>query len=604
MVSNGGELNDLALPPKPTGFNFSGFAGMGLPMNAGSKLKRPVAALDHDEDGPERKLEKLDLPEVDPTVQTGELVEGAGVIGADLAAEDVDGDEKPNVNSKDDVKPMVDASGDIEMKEDKPDTKPTEVPVATQKKEEEEEEEEDPLDAYMKEIGQDVSEVNRGDATRLGRMAADEEDEEKEVKNVAEQKLQEAEALLAVAASRSRKKDLPPPDHSKIKYEPFRKAFYSAPLEVMEMDEEELELLRLEMDGIKVRGQDVPRPVKNWGAFGLPAACLEMIHRKGWTQPTSIQAQSIPCIMSGRDVIGIAKTGSGKTIAYLLPLFRHVKDQRPVTGNEGPIAMVMAPTRELAMQIYSEIKPFAKTLNFRVACCVGGASISEDISEMKKGAEVVICTPGRMIDLLTANNGRVTNVRRVTYLTLDEADRMFDMGFEPQVMKIVSNIRPDAQKVLFSATFPKTMESLARKILQRPLEITVGGRSVVGPEIDQRVEIRDSDTKFTRLLQLLGEYQEANKGEDDEFRTLIFVERQEAADDLFRELLTRGYVCASLHGGKEQVDRDEAIKNFKTGDVPTIVATSVAARGLDVKELKLVIVSHLHPDSPVVRHRG
>jgi len=168
---------------------------------------------------------------------------------------------------------------------------------------------------------------------------------------------------------------------------------------------------------------------------------------------------------------------------------------------------------------------------------------------------------------------------------------MFDMGFEPQVMKIVGNIRPDAQKVLFSATFPKTMESLARRILSKPLEITVGGRSVVAPEIDQRVEIRDTDTKFTRLLQLLGEYHQNNAEEEDEFRTLIFVERQDGADDLFRELLTRGYVCASLHGGKEQVDRDEAITNFKRGDVPTIVATSVAARGLDVKELKLVIVS-------------
>lgn len=209
---------------------------------------------------------------------------------------------------------------------------------------------------------------------------------------------------------------------------------------------------------------------------------------------------------------------------------------------------------------------------------------------MKKGAEVVICTPGRMIDLLTANNGRVTNVRRTTYIVMDEADRMFDMGFEPQVMKIINNVRPNAQKVLFSATFPKTMESLARKILVKPLEITVGGRSVVAPEIDQRVEVRDGDTKFTRLLEILGEMGEEHKDEDD-FRALIFVDRQESADDLFRELLQRGYVCASLHGGKEQVDRDEAIKNFKNGDVPIIVATSVAARGLDVKELKLVIVS-------------
>jgi ATP-dependent RNA helicase DDX46/PRP5 len=384
----------ISLPPKPAAFNLGGFAGVGLPMNAGSKLKRSVVALEHDddEDGP-RKLEKLDLPEVDLTVHADPIA----ADGGDLAAEDVEvvaEEEKPEVT-------------DIKTEVDEPATK-----------EAEEEEEEDPLDAYMKEIGQDVSETNKTDAKRLGLMAADEEEEEQEIKNVAEQKLQEAEALLATAASKSRKKDLPPPDHSKIKYEPFRKAFYTAPVEAMEMDEEEAELLRLEMDGIKVRGQDVPRPVKNWGAFGLPMGCLDLIQRKGWTQPTSIQAQAIPCIMSGRDVIGIAKTGSGKTIAYLLPMFRHVKDQRPSSGLEGPIGLVMAPTRELAMQIYSEIKGFTKALGFRVACCVGGVSISEDISEMKKGADIVICTPGRMIDLLTANNGRVTNVRRVTYLVL------------------------------------------------------------------------------------------------------------------------------------------------------------------------------------------
>ena len=389
----------ISLPPKPAAFNLGGFAGVGLPMNAGSRLKRSVVALEHDddEDGP-RKLEKLDLPDVDPTVHTEESA-GAPTIGADLAAEDVEAENEADKPEIKDIKMEVDEPAKPEVKE-------------------EEEEEEDPLDAYMKEIGQDVSETNKTDAKRLGLMAADEEEEEQEVKNVAEQKLQEAEALLATAASRSRKKDLPPPDHSKITYEPFRKAFYNAPVEAVEMDEEEAELLRLEMDGIKVRGVDVPRPVKNWGAFGLPMGCLDLIQKKGWTHPTSIQAQAIPCIMSGRDVIGIARTGSGKTIAYLLPMFRHVKDQRPSAGLEGPIGLVMAPTRELAMQIYSEIKGFTKALGFRVACCVGGVSISEDIAEMKKGADIVICTPGRMIDLLTANNGRVTNVRRVTYLVL------------------------------------------------------------------------------------------------------------------------------------------------------------------------------------------
>lgn len=218
-------------------------------------------------------------------------------------------------------------------------------------------------------------------------------------------------------------------------------------------------------------------------------------------------------------------------------------------------------------------------------CAYGGSPIKDQIAEFKKGAEMIVCTPGRMIDLLTANSGRVTNLRRVTYIVLDEADRMFDMGFEPQVMKIIGNIRPDRQTVLFSATFPKQMDSLARKILTKPLEITVGGRSVVAAEIEQIVEVRVEDTKFNRLLEILGQMY----NEDPECRTLIFVDRQEAADNLLRELMRKGYLCMSLHGGKDQVDRDSTIADFKAGVVPIVIATSVAARGLDVKQLKLVV---------------
>ena len=221
----------------------------------------------------------------------------------------------------------------------------------------------------------------------------------------------------------------------------------------------------------------------------------------------------------------------------------------------------------------------------KAVCAYGGSPIKDQIADMKKGAEIIVCTPGRMIDLLTANSGRVTNLKRVTYLVLDEADRMFDMGFEPQVMKIVNNIRPDRQTLLFSATFPKQMDSLARKILKKPLEITVGGRSVVAAEIDQIVEVRAEDTKFNRLLEILGQLY----NEDPEARTLIFVDRQEAADNLLRELLRKSYLAMSLHGGKDQVDRDTTISDFKSGVVPIVIATSVAARGLDVKQLKLVI---------------
>ena len=246
----------------------------------------------------------------------------------------------------------------------------------------------------------------------------------------------------------------------------------------------------------------------------------------------------------------------------------------------------MTPTRELAVQIYRESKPFLKVLGLRAVCVYGGAPISEQIAEMKKTAEIVVATPGRMIDLLTANSGRVTNLKRVTYLVLDEADRMFDMGFEPQVMKIINNIRPDRQTVLFSATFPKQMEALARKVAKvKPLEITVGGRSVVAKEIEQIVEVREESTKFNRLLEILG----TTYNEDMDSRTLIFVDRQEAADDLLRDLMRKGYATMSLHGGKDQVDRDSTINDFKAGIVPIVTATSVAARGLDVKQLKLVI---------------
>lgn len=392
--------------------------------------------------------------------------------------------------------------------------------------------------------------------------------------------------ILAMASKR-KKKDLPAINHAKVAYQPFRKSFYHEPSELSEMTEEEVADLRLELDGIKIRGIDAPKPVQKWSQCGLGVQTLEVIRKLGYEKPTSIQTQAIPSIMSGRDVIGVAKTGSGKTIAFLLPMFRHIKDQRPIDQLDGPVGLVMTPTRELATQIHKECKPFLKALNLRAVCAYGGAPIKDQIADLKRGAEIIVCTPGRMIDLLAANSGRVTNLRRVTYVVLDEADRMFDMGFEPQVMKILGNIRPDRQTVLFSATFPRQMEALARKTLVKPVEIVVGGRSVVAPEITQIVEVRSEETKFVRLLELLGNLYEHDKNEDD--RALIFVDRQEAADGLLKDLIRKGYPCMSIHGGKDQIDRDSTIDDFKAGVVPILIATSVAARGLDVKQLKLVV---------------
>ncbi|GJQ12322.1 hypothetical protein GpartN1_g4721.t1 [Galdieria partita] len=371
-------------------------------------------------------------------------------------------------------------------------------------------------------------------------------------------------------------------DHSKFNYISFKKNFYIEAPEIAKMSWEDVHEYRKQLGGIRIRGRNCPKPVKTWGQCGLSSSVLDTLRKLRFEKPTAIQAQAIPAIMNGRDVIGIAKTGSGKTLAYVLPMLRHIAAQPSLQIGDGPIGLIVAPTRELAIQIYGEIRRFAKALDIKVVCAYGGSGIGDQIAKLKVGAEVVVCTPGRMIDLLSMNGGRATNLRRVTYLVIDEADRMFDMGFEPQVTRIAENVRPDRQTVMFSATFPPQVENLARKILSQPIEIVVGGRSVAASSIEQFVEVRKEETKFLRLLELIGEWY-------DKGSILVFVDRQENADRIFNDLILAGYRCMSLHGGLDQADRDSTIADFKNGLVKILVATSVAARGLDVKHLRLVI---------------
>jgi ATP-dependent RNA helicase DDX46/PRP5 len=243
-------------------------------------------------------------------------------------------------------------------------------------------------------------------------------------------------------------------DHSKIQYPPFRKNFYIEVKEISRMTAEEATAYRKELE-LKIRGKDVPRPLKTWNQTGLNNKVLEVIKKAGFEKPMPIQSQALPIIMSGRDCIGIAKTGSGKTLAFVLPMLRHIMDQPPLVQGDGPIGLIMAPTRELVQQIYNDIKKFSKVLGLTCVPVYGGSGVAQQISDLKRGAEMVVCTPGRMIDILCTSAGKITNLRRVTYLVMDEADRMFDMGFEPQITRIVQNTRPDRQTVLFSATFPR-----------------------------------------------------------------------------------------------------------------------------------------------------
>ena len=370
-------------------------------------------------------------------------------------------------------------------------------------------------------------------------------------------------------------------DHEAMAYEPFRRAFYIEVPELRQMSDVAVRRYRA-TNGIKVRGKHVPKPLKTWIQAGLPTAIVNVLREKGFEAPLPIQSQALPVIMSGRDCMAVAKTGSGKTMSFVLPMLRHIKDQPPLAKGDGPIAIIMAPTRELVQQIAKEVKMVAQALGMRCTAVFGGLGIGSQIADLKRGSEVVVCTPGRMIDILSSGNKTVTNLSRVTYLVMDEADRMFDMGFEPQIARIISNIRPDRQTVLFSATFPRPVEKLAKEVLVDPVEIQMGGRSVVNSDITQIVEIRPESERFLRLLQLLGEW-------NDKGKILVFVSSQDRCDMLFTELVSSGYPCLSLHGGKDQEDRESTIVDFKSDACDLMVATSVAARGLDVKELVLVV---------------
>ena len=406
--------------------------------------------------------------------------------------------------------------------------------------------------------------------------------------------------MLAIAQRKKAKKELKKIDHKKMYYEEFTKNFYTETEETRELTEEEVANLRFEMENIQVRGKDIPKPVDRWSAMGLSAQVQQVIAGLGYTKPTPIQAQAIPSIMSGRDLIGVAKTGSGKTMAFLLPMFRHIKAQRPLKksklGSEGPIAVVLAPTRELADQIGRECKPFAKAVGLNVAICFGQASLKDNIDKIKLGVEIIVATPGRLIDLATVNSGNLLSFSRTTYMVLDEADRLWDMGFAPQVKMILSQIRPDRQFVMFSATFPNNLEVLAKEMLkEKPVQITIGGRATVAKEIELKVDVLERPDRLKRLLQILGEkYAEAdwsplNRDQWDD-QTLIFVERQDAATELLGALMKRGFTKVSyIHGSREQDERVAAITDFKNGHYPILIATSIAARGLDVKNLKLVI---------------
>jgi len=384
------------------------------------------------------------------------------------------------------------------------------------------------------------------------------------------------------------KKELPPTDHAKIKYMEFKKNFYIECRDLTNMKAHEVDSFRKASGDIRVRGKYCPKPIKNFNQSGLNDNILRQLARRGYEHPFPIQMQAIPALMCGRDVIGIAETGSGKTLAFLLPMFRHVMDQPILKDGDGFIGLIMGPTRELCTQISKEAGKFTDIVGLKTVACYGGTALGEQLGQLKRGCEIVVATPGRLIDVLTISNGKVTNLRRVTFLVLDEADRMFDMGFEKQISQVIRNLRPDRQVAMFSATFPPHIEGLAKKLLHKPLEIVIGQRGGTASRIVQKVEVMSQERKFYRLLQLLGEW-------SDHGQIIIFVSKQNDVDNLFDQLFKHGYSALTLHGGQDQTDREFSISDFKEGVRTILIATSIASRGLDCKAVVLVI-NYAAPD--------
>ncbi|XP_072976138.1 DEAD-box ATP-dependent RNA helicase 24 [Typha angustifolia] len=386
---------------------------------------------------------------------------------------------------------------------------------------------------------------------------------------------------------------IPALDHSEIEYEPFNKDLYEEKSSISGLNEQDVADYRKSL-AIRVSGFDVPKPIKLFEDCGFSTALMHAISKQGYEKPTSIQCQALPILLSGRDIIGIAKTGSGKTAAFVLPMIVHIMDQPELQKEEGPIGLICAPTRELAHQIYLEAKKFAKPHNLRVAAVYGGVSKLDQFKELKAGCEIVVATPGRLIDLLKM---KALKMFRATYLVLDEADRMFDLGFEPQIRSIVGQIRPDRQTLLFSATMPYKVERLAREILTDPIRVTVGEVGRANEDITQVVNVIPSDAE--KMPWLLGRL----PGMIDDGDVLVFGSKKATVDEIEKQLIQKGFKVAALHGDKDQASRTETLQKFKSGIYHVLVATDVAARGLDIKSIKSVVNFDVARDMDMHVHR-
>lgn len=365
---------------------------------------------------------------------------------------------------------------------------------------------------------------------------------------------------------------------------------------------------------VEATGNQVPPHITSFEDVKLTEIISNNIVLARYDKPTPVQKYAIPIIISGRDLMACAQTGSGKTAAFLVPILNQMYEHgisSPPSSNrpyhrrkQYPLGLVLAPTRELATQIFEEAKKFSYRSRMRPAVLYGGNNTGEQMRDLDRGCHLIVATPGRLEDMITRGKVGLDNIR---FLVLDEADRMLDMGFEPQIRRIVeqSNMPPtgERQTLMFSATFPKAIQELASDFLHNYIFLAVGRVGSTSENITQTILWVGEQDKRSYLLDLLSSIKEGSPEFSKDSLTLIFVETKKGADALEEFLYQYNHPVTSIHGDRTQKEREEALRCFRSGDCPILVATAVAARGLDIPHVKHVINFDLPSDVEEYVHR-
>ncbi|CAE8729553.1 unnamed protein product [Polarella glacialis] len=390
---------------------------------------------------------------------------------------------------------------------------------------------------------------------------------------------------------------LPKVNHANVQYDTVQTSVYKEHPDVSTLGEQDVQQLR-ESLCLHVGGEEVARPICSWAHLRLPQSIIDMLAKQDFSKPTAVQCQALPCALLGRDVLGITGTGTGKTFAYLIPMIVHAMNQNPVNKKDGPLGIVLCPTRELAVQVHAETCRLIQKLPLRSVALVGGMPKQEQCAKLHNGVELVVANPGRLIDLVRKE---VTNLRRVTILALDEVDRLLDRQFEAAVLSVAQAVRPDRQMLLFSATMPQKGRLRVDELLRRPIVVTSTRSKASASEAtgstEEHVLVLEEPARWAWLASKI-------TGLLADSQLVIFVNTRASCEGLAARLRSElGLEVAVLHGDLEQSQRLAELRRLRLGEARLLLATDVAARGLDVPSIRAVISFEVSRDAETHVHR-